>query len=968
MDYGECNSIICLDWREICDGKVDCSNGLDEYYCHELEMNECNIATEYRCSNAQCIDKVLYANYHADYYLTYCENYACPSLLFSCGDGHCYDGPNVQHNDRCRTQRDRFYFNQMPSSTLILYSHIHLIYNNTKPEMICFNQTICPYLISENESTNQLTCRLFETFTDKIYISFDDMLKDVKRFTRSCSLLPQDNQINQCSLFQCNDQSKCLSYHRLLDGIADCANEEDENHPNTCLFNLTYRFKCDNGTRCLPEQLLLDRKSQCSDKEDEHLGIVYTCIDPSSVQCLTYRGMPTRFNLSFPELCNGIIERISDVSNDTDESHCDKNEWPCSTHYTQCNKMWNCPDGSDELNCSTLDNLHKHHCNRTKHFCLDIHTGDPICLPLIRANNGVIDCVGSIDEQEFCRLKYPGKSMRLFRCQNSDICIRRHQICDCHQDCPNNDDETMACIWLNNGQEPSCDSDRFRCRNGQYIGHSACMAKYECPNFENSLFCELDYDGRVPEFKTDRFPRYPPTEIRHVIKQRDVQELSTLTNIILWQCNAGLYVRSTINPSSYFCLCPNYYYGDHCQFQRKRISLNLYLRIENLIANQIPMFKFIILLKRHDNITFSIISHEQFNYIPEKYCSPQYLIELLYPINYNSSLLFLNHSIYIHAFIANTLQHFVSWHFPLSFEFLPVRRISKELIVTNISTISTESRWVITTLMNYSNCTSCSNDSLCLGYDLDLSRDICVCPLERTGRRCFIHFNPCTKNSCNGQGRCIPVDIRHDLTKQFVCLCNKEWEGDQCEQAKSRISISLSREISIPSSLIAFIHVINAINKQEPRSFTYFHRLNRDISNFNFSFDGTTILTPHLAFIQLYEHQYQFDYYLLLLRSGGITLSHQFNTVVRSSHRCHSIDELFDQTILNQIPLRRVKKYQRPCLNQQSICFYDDKLMCLCDETNHVSCFNFETKPRECLINTCHSRGMCVQDDDRCPK
>ena len=245
-------------------------------------MHECDSNTEYRCSNAQCIPEELRGNFFAECldesdeikwpvkycelfdHTMNCENYVCNALLFSCGDAYCYDGPNIQQDDRCITQRDQLYFNQMPPSTLILYSHIHLIYNDITPEAICFNQTLCPYLVVENKMTmtqthNSLTCRLFNTFTNKTYVKFDDMLKDVKRFIRSCSLLSNDSQTNQCSLFQCNDQSKCLSYHRLLDGTADCANEEDEHHLHTCSFNLPHRFECDNGTRCLSRRLLLDR-------------------------------------------------------------------------------------------------------------------------------------------------------------------------------------------------------------------------------------------------------------------------------------------------------------------------------------------------------------------------------------------------------------------------------------------------------------------------------------------------------------------------------------------------------------------------------------------------------------------------------------------------------------------------------------------------------------------------------------
>ncbi|CAF1342498.1 unnamed protein product [Adineta ricciae] len=960
MDYEECNSIICLDWREICDGKIDCSNGLDEYYCLELDRHECDPQTEYRCSNAQCIDKTLYGDYFPDCmdesdenifnsklcelldFLMACENYACSSLLFSCGDGHCYDGPNLQYSDGCITQRDRLYFSRMPPSSLILYSHIYLIYRNTTPDMICFNQTLCPYLVIENKTQNGLTCRPFETFTTKTYVTFDEMLRDVKRFVRSCSLLPLNHEMNQCSLFQCADHSKCLSYHRLLDGTADCANEEDEHYPNTCALELPYRFECDNGTKCLSRSLVFDGVPHCFDKSDEHIRHWHACFDPLTDQCLTYQGKTARFDFTFSEICNGIIERISNISNDTDESHCLKTEWPCSTHYTDCNWIWNCPDGSDELKTCSQSSLSALHCNSTKHFCLNVDTGHPRCLPKTRANDGIVDCVGSIDEPEFCRMKYPGKSIRQFRCNNSDICIHRYQICDCHQDCPDNDDETTACVWLNNGRESFCHPRQFRCRNGRYLATKFCNTIHMCSEGEDNLFCEVDNLEREQMFEISRFPDYSNR---------------ALTASTLWQCNSGLYVRSTIDPPGFFCLCSNYYYGDHCQFQRKRVSLILQLRIDNLIDNHMPILKFVVLLVR-DHLTLSIISHEEFIYTPQQHCSPRYMLELLYPID-DLPLVFFNHTIHIHAFIANTLRHVAFWNFPIFFEFLPVRRLAKELVVMNIST-------TLSTTITYSNCTSCSSDSLCLGYGRDLQRDICVCPLDRTGRRCLIVFNPCAKTNCSGHGRCVPLDVRYDVRKQFMCLCDEEWFGEGCEKVKPHISISFVPEISIPLSNIVFIHVIETFLVNEPRVFTYFRRVHREMFNLTFYFDHRRSIA-NLVFIQLYEHQDRFDFYLLLLRGEYSPSLTELHAVVRPSRRCRPIHELFNQTVLNQPPLRRVKNYQRQCLDQQAICFYDETLMCLCDRTNHVNCFHFHSTPRKCSRNKCHSHGMCVQDDEICP-
>jgi hypothetical protein len=54
-DHGQ-RSGACLDWREVCDGKVDClDGGHDEEQCWQLEINECDNETEFRCHIGLCI-------------------------------------------------------------------------------------------------------------------------------------------------------------------------------------------------------------------------------------------------------------------------------------------------------------------------------------------------------------------------------------------------------------------------------------------------------------------------------------------------------------------------------------------------------------------------------------------------------------------------------------------------------------------------------------------------------------------------------------------------------------------------------------------------------------------------------------------------------------------------------------------------------------------------------------------------
>jgi hypothetical protein len=49
---------FCLDWREIGDGFVHCTNGIDEKNFVTMELSDCDAETEYRCRNGLCIPRI----------------------------------------------------------------------------------------------------------------------------------------------------------------------------------------------------------------------------------------------------------------------------------------------------------------------------------------------------------------------------------------------------------------------------------------------------------------------------------------------------------------------------------------------------------------------------------------------------------------------------------------------------------------------------------------------------------------------------------------------------------------------------------------------------------------------------------------------------------------------------------------------------------------------------------------------
>ncbi|CAF4374104.1 unnamed protein product [Rotaria socialis] len=103
-DYG----MLCLDWRNICDGQQNCMEGIDEENCDKLEFNECG-EDEYRCVNGMCIPEEYWLDGQPDCMdgsdempddglstkcaltplVIDCDDRICPLHSWSCGDGQC---------------------------------------------------------------------------------------------------------------------------------------------------------------------------------------------------------------------------------------------------------------------------------------------------------------------------------------------------------------------------------------------------------------------------------------------------------------------------------------------------------------------------------------------------------------------------------------------------------------------------------------------------------------------------------------------------------------------------------------------------------------------------------------------------------------------------------------------------------------------------------------------------------------
>ncbi|UJR11847.1 hypothetical protein I4U23_016027 [Adineta vaga] len=990
----------------ITNGKWDCTNGVDERDCYVLEINQCDNSSEFRCSDGLCIPKEMYldeisdcmdqsdeiinkytkVNCFAEVLDKECEDYRCFKMDFSCGDGHCININDDDNDDDkvCRSQRDRFYLSQvklqLAMGNPIFFGHVTLEQRNNNSTMyLCYNTSLCPNLLNITANvTSSRTCVTLISLTKKsTYNNSDEMLIDIQHhMIHSCSLsvFPFSIECNLTNnLFRCRD-GRCISTHRLHDGHNDCTHGEDEQSMDVCSLQLPYRFKCDNDRRCISQYLLIDYYRHCDDGSDEIIPKMLFKF-PHLEHYRMFLELTPRFDVDFHELCNGIIERM--MNSDTDETDCSPDDWPCRRSSTIHDRVWNCPDGRDELSSRkyprTLSSIH---CLEQQYFCLNITNGKSMCLSLSRAGDGHIDCLGSTDERDFCRRAYPNSRVNRYRCFNSNVCISPYQLCDCKQDCEYNDDETLACDWLNQGQEPICSQKFFRCNNKivdnqPYI---RCNGDLNCDNGEDELFCDL-IDWLLLEHSTKEDENKQRQLIIHPQPSRNDSD------IIAWYCNRGVYVHSSdtlLHGQLKYCFCPPSYYGDRCQFQRKRLSLILQPEIAGIFRDDDLLFHgsslmFTIIVLFVDNKHGIIVDHNRMNYLVGLYCLPKYEVIFRYPITTNNSNDNLNHSIHIYTFQSEGLTLYGYWKLDnVPFAFLPVNRIAKRL---NINRFPLDSQHSIPFLSNINNCT-CSNKSICL-MDND-GNHVCVCPLGYIGRRCVIPHNPCIKsngiiNNCHGHGQCLLYDERL-VWGDSVCVCDVGWTGDGCQVPPNHMNITFDIRIPMPSLSTVFIHMLSFHNTHEPQPYTFLQKVSQDntgsISKLIFNYSQNNKFIDEI-YIQLYEHRNHFDLYLLTKLPKYTTSLVGIELHVNLSNRCRPIRDLFNNSMANAPLLKRVKYFHQPCKERQGTltCFYDNKLICQCDKNHNAVCFNFETSWSSygCSEQMCNNRGICVQDQPDCP-
>ncbi|UJR24256.1 hypothetical protein I4U23_027223 [Adineta vaga] len=1013
--YLECNlgsQNLCLDWREICDGKQDCLQGEDEEECWQLEANQCNM-NEYRCYNGQCIPIEFFyddplnpdcidgtdelgtktTSTECSIDLAFrCEETTCyprrdQLQLFSCGDGQCVDAFHKCQNNRYKYIQYPKYGEPLPrfcqesmfcltglqhsieqEDSIICESDFEFFSWINSAEIDCpkylFVFPLTPVLFNHIYFLYQISRMNSEAlFHPPLYICFNSKLCPFMNATiivilgRTC--VDFNKEFRHVS-------SISQTWNKTYEIIRKYFSIRCPLSLMNCSHDLLL-YQCLFFSKCISISRLLDGRIDCPLRDDEMydnsclLNDIKTC----RFKCLNENKCINKFLIN---------DKISDCSDSSDELH-------STQYYLQNHLVFKvlC-DGIEDMipilidghNQSDETNCEEWPCNNHYTRC-----------------NFVWNCPKGEDELDCNNL--------LFKCPlNHHSCISplTHELFCLSIEYINNN--IIDCIGATDEQE-FCrlkysleKRNRYRCWNSD-----------ECTNIETIRHCDSYIDDKLQlilssgrqnssnknilmiENHLERLT-YIKTAGVFLIGHLGIEKQSLLLNSNSNNlCHRGIMIRTVWkNGLTWKCMCPPSTYGNNCQYQNQRVTLIVEIRS---VYDWRYMYMFVFMLITDEN---EIISHDYRYHSPKLICNTKWYIYLLYnsrPKNFTKK-----YNIRIDAYILQLFQvkYRSTWYYPIHFPFLPVHRLALKLSnptpltfdIQNLCPLNCNGNGFCTMAktrndQNIFICLcqpgwwgihcenkqqklfvcNCAPGSLCISV---YPKVICICPLGRIGPRCYIKIYHCNDfGGCFNGGQCVVLDDKSIFT-DGRCLCPEGFGGKQCQPLKTNLLVTFDRKLSIPSMI--FLHFLGTQDTNDGTPTTIFKIIHPYETQINIH----TIVNKY----DFVVGQLESNYYLI----HPMKTNDQHTTMpILKINRCVSSKDLFNSSFIKEHLLRRIKLYQLLCRKHNDLsCFYDEIQICICNKNRTTHCILFkQNRTYVCSNdhNKCENDGYCFQDKLNCP-
>ena len=1004
---------LCLDWTEICDGRIDCSNnGIDEKDCWQLEINECSF-DEFRCMNGQCIPKAfLFDGIDIPDCLDQCDAHGNGILInnrcfnqessFKCEDVKCTNGGFITSS--CDQQRSDFI--------------MKLLYSIKDPAISddCWsaykNLTLMPtyqrIIYPEDCKTSRNASKIKEICPDMLFIPSVPILSHETYLAYRKKDLENPNCLPNLFPYTCfNDshyativtnkfqiifnRSLCVHlkeklpidspYYTRLSWLEDLIKpallilKKSNLISNSSLCNRASMYRCRQSSSCISIHRLMDEIEDCPYNDDENL---------------------TQINNT--HALRMILENRVKIETFTFHSYdsldLDTTPYPyrwrreTNTEYSYIRRhisFQTICDGYNELIPILLDGRNETDETECEQWsCSNIYTS---C-------NGYFNCLHGEDEincHSHSVLSPMNCSLNQYLCisihTKEFICLSSSKINDGFIDCVGANDEPFVCYRDNVDNRFSnfyCQMNNLtRCIPRQVL----CDGIKHCDDEIDEYFCGKNLSKNyLYEIFSHRI-KYPSVDL--LLNRLDNIKRKSMTSSLSQTayCHRGFAVQ--IDSTKSICFCPPSFYGDRCQYQNQRVSLTLQFRT----SSNSWEISFAISISLIDNSHQRLIhSHEQLTYLPIRECHTKFHFYLLYSTKPKDSTK--EYFIHIDIYEKVSLNHRTSLLYPIEFPFLPVHRLAFIIDIpsTNDSLTNciTNNPCLHGQCLRYYNgrqnpifcrcdrgwsgrdcsirntCT-CSSDSLYLGMTHH-NRSVCVCSLHKFGPRCLLTNSICLTNKtarCFNGGECIPRDVDIQSNEKYTCVCPTGYKGKQCEFSENKLILSFGKDLVSTQSI--FLHFIllesSSLSQSYQRTTTF-----RTIPYKQKSIPIYYSQPFHLLFIEFQNK----NYYLTSIRNES-----QLSTTATINHfdRCPHINELFNKTFIEMHLIRRIKYYHLPCrMSAYNLsCFYDEIHLCLCQTHRGkrvANCFEFNhSQTFDCQgRSVCENDAYCFQDSPACPR